>query len=68
MNLHESRLVIWGYENPHEVRVDPLVVFLFLLPFPFEGFASASRISSINSLANGEKNGLFVFDGSSLNP
>jgi len=66
MNLHESRLVIWGYENPHEARADPLVVFFFLLPL--EGFASASRISSNNSLAKGEKNGLFGFDGSSLNP
>jgi hypothetical protein len=64
MNLHESRLVIWGYENPHEARADPLV-FFFLLPL--EGFASASRISSNNSLAKGEKNGLFGFDGSSLN-
>jgi hypothetical protein len=66
MNLHESRLVTWGYGNPHEARADPLVVFFFLLPL--EGFASASRISSKNSLAKGEKNGLFVFEGFSLNP
>jgi hypothetical protein len=62
MNLHESRLVIWGYENPHEARADPLVVFFLL---PLEGFASASGTQ--NPSINGEKNGLFLLDESSVN-